>query len=437
MKKTSIIILTYNHLEYTKECIRSIQKYTDSDSYEIIIVDNLSTDGTREWLKKQKNLKVIFNSENLGFPKGCNQGIALADSKNDILLLNNDTIVTTNRLKNLQICLYSDPKIGAVGSICNHNENLQDCDFEYDDFGTMQKLAKKNNRSNPNLWEEKNFLIGFCLLIKREVIHKIGMLDEKYTPGYIEDNDLSLRIIQLGYRLALCHDSFIHHYLGSSFRSDLTKFYPILEKNRQYFKNKWGFSTLAFDEIKDGSIRLLEKPTKILEFDCGIGSTLLKIKYQYKDVVIHGIESNASKREIVSQLAKTFSSLEEVLEYDYDYILIGNILETIENPENLLMKLKKYLRDGGYIIGEIHNTASIQNMLALLNDCWYYRAMNTRNQFTIHDIDLLFSKSGYQNSFLFSWYTTLNTEEQKLLEFLNEKYPKNYDIVSYTFRYQK
>ena len=194
---------------------------------------------------------------------------------------------------------------------------------------------------------------------------------------------------------------------------------------------------MAFDEIKDGSIRLLEKPTKILEFDCGIGSTLLKIKYQYKDVVIHGIESNASKREIVSQLAKTFSSLEEVLEYDYDYILIGNILETIENPENLLMELKKYLRDGGYIIGKIHNTASIQNMLALLNDCWYYRAMNTRNQFTIHDIDLLFSKSGYQNSFLFSWYTTLNTEEQKLLEFLNEKYPKNYDIVSYTFRYQK
>ena len=219
-RKTSIIILTYNNLDYTKDCIDSILKFTKKGTYEIIVVDNLSTDGTREWLKKQKNLKVILNNKNLGFPKGCNQGIEIANSHNDILLLNNDTIVTENWLENLKICLYSDTSIGAVGAVSNHDENLQGCNFTYEDFDTMQLLAKQNNISNPKRWEQKIFLIGFCLLIKREVINQIKELDENYSPGYIEDNDLSLRITELGYKLMLCHDCFIHHYLGSSFRKD-------------------------------------------------------------------------------------------------------------------------------------------------------------------------------------------------------------------------
>ena len=91
-KKTSIIILTYNHLDLTKDCIESIRKYTEQDTYEIIIVDNHSQDETPEWLKTQSDLHVILNQENVGFPKGCNIGIEASARENDILLLNNDTI---------------------------------------------------------------------------------------------------------------------------------------------------------------------------------------------------------------------------------------------------------------------------------------------------------------------------------------------------------
>ena len=91
--KTSIIILTHNKLEYTQLCINSIRDFTEVGSYEIIIVDNNSTDGTVEWLSKQPDILSIFNSENLGFPKGCNQGIE-ASTGDNILLLNNDTIAT-------------------------------------------------------------------------------------------------------------------------------------------------------------------------------------------------------------------------------------------------------------------------------------------------------------------------------------------------------
>ena len=148
MRKTSIIILTYNHLEYTKRCIESIRKYTKKDTYEIIVVDNYSTDGTRKWLKEQKDIKVIYNLQNEGFPKGCNIGIMEKEKENDVLLLNNDTIVTTSWLENLQTCLYSKKEIGAVGAVCNQTENDQGVSFTYDDFDEMECLAKENNISN-------------------------------------------------------------------------------------------------------------------------------------------------------------------------------------------------------------------------------------------------------------------------------------------------
>lgn len=434
-RKTSIIILTYNNLEYTKDCIESIIKYTKKGTYEIIVVDNLSTDGTREWLKEQKNLKVILNDENLGFPKGCNQGIKTANTNNDILLLNNDTIVTENWLKNLQNCLHSDPIIGAVGAVSKSNENMQDCDFIYEDFDTMQQLAKENNISNPDRWEQKIFLIGFCLLIKREVIDKIKELDEEYTPGYIEDNDLCLRINELGYKLMLCHDCFIHHYLGSAFRKDLTKFYPILYKNRNYFDNKWGFSTFAFDEIKDASIHLLEKPNRVLELNSGIGTTILKIKYQYKDAIVEGIERDENKRKIAINVANVFSSFEKIKEESYDYILIGDILEHVKSPNNFINKIKKYLKKDGYIIGEIKNASSIDYINNLLYDKCYNKEQ--QNNFTITDIERLFYDEGYYNGFIFSWYKTLNEEEKIIVENLKKIKDKNYEVTYYSFRFQK
>lgn len=114
-KKTSIIVLTYNNLDYNQICLESIRKYTTANTYEIIVVDNNSTDGTREWLKEQNNIKPILNDENLDFPKGCNLGINASEKDNDILFLNNDTKVTPRWLDNLKICLYSDDKIGATG----------------------------------------------------------------------------------------------------------------------------------------------------------------------------------------------------------------------------------------------------------------------------------------------------------------------------------
>ena len=425
--KTSIIILTYNNLDKTKDCIESIRKYTDKDSYEIIVVDNNSTDDTKLFLEEQDDIKVIFNESNVGFPMGCNIGIANSEKTYDILLLNNDTIVTKNWLSNLKKCLYSDEKIGAVGAVSNNRANLQGVDFTYNNFDEMQNLASKNNISDVKKWEEKVCLIGYCLLIKREVMDQLNGLDEGYTPGYIEDNDLSLNIIKLGYRLMLCHDSFIHHYLGTSFRKDEDKFNKIILKNRDYFEKKWNFNVFAFDITKNNSIFLADSPNDVLDYNCGIGTSLLRIKYLFPNAKIIGLEKDVFKREIAEHFGTIVKDLDE-LNQKFDTIFIGNALETEEKPLYFIHNLKKYLKEDGVIIGEISNIASLKNIMLLLDNEWYYHNFTKQNHFTKKDLQTMFNNEGYKEEVIYPF--------KENLEDKNEISKKNKDAINYYYSFK-
>lgn len=425
--KTSIIILTYNNLDKTRDCIESIRKYTDKDSYEIIVVDNNSTDDTKLFLEEQDDIKVIFNESNVGFPMGCNVGIANAEETYDILLLNNDTIVTKNWLSNLKKCLYSDEKIGAVGAVSNNGANLQEVDFTYNNFDEMQNLASKNNISDVKKWEEKVCLIGYCLLIKREVMDQLNGLDEGYTPGYIEDNDLSLNIIKLGYRLMLCHDSFIHHYLGTSFRKDENKFNKIILKNRDYFEKKWNFNVFTFDSTKNNSIFLADSPNDVLDYNCGIGTSLLRIKYLFPNIKIIGLEKDVFKREIAEHFGTIVKDLDE-LNQKFDTIFIGNALETEEKPLYFIHKLKKYLKEDGVIIGEISNIASLKNIMLLLDNEWYYHNFTKQNHFTKKDLQTMFNNEGYKEEVIYPF--------KENLEDKNEISKKNKDAINYYYSFK-
>lgn len=114
---TSIILLTYNELAYTQACIESIRRNT-AQPYELIVVDNGSADGTRAWLAQQPDIQLIANETNLGFAKGANQGLQTATGVN-LLLLNNDTVVTAGWLRRLLTHLHAAPSVGLVGPVSN------------------------------------------------------------------------------------------------------------------------------------------------------------------------------------------------------------------------------------------------------------------------------------------------------------------------------
>lgn len=236
--KTSIVIPVFNKIEYTKLCIESIRKYTDKDSYEIIIIDNNSSDGTKEWLKNQDDLLIIENKENLGFTAGANQGFRAATG-NNLLILGNDTIVSKNWLKNLINCLYSDESIGAVGPLTNSCSNYQAIEVPYrtiEEFDLFSKLI--NSNPSKDKWQEKNRLIAFCLIIKREVFEKVGLFDEIFSPGNFEDDDWSLRIRLAKYKMILAKDTFVHHFGSVSFKEN-PDYASLLERNLELFVKKW------------------------------------------------------------------------------------------------------------------------------------------------------------------------------------------------------
>ncbi|MGG3738364.1 glycosyltransferase [Aeribacillus pallidus] len=395
--KTSIIILTHNQLDYTKQCIESITKYTKEGSYEIIIVDNHSTDGTVEWLKQQNNIKVIFNNENLGFPKGCNQGIEMATGEN-ILLLNNDTIVTKNWLDNLLTCLYSSDDIGAVGPVTNSAAYYSTIPVNYTSIDEMHQFAASYNVPNPDKWEERLKLIGFCMLIKKEAFDKVGLLDERFTPGNFEDDDYSVRLRKAGYRLLLCKDTFIHHYGSISWKKDVNTYSRVLTENEKKFKEKWGTDSNSY-RIDYEMVELItaskEKAIQVLHIGCGSGGTLLKVKHEYPLAQLYGIENNSFSVEEASRFANVMNSFEdeEIQERKFDVILFSD--GNFKLDESLLKFVAEHLNKNGIFIAKIPNIGHYLVIQELLNGG---NPVVNRNMYSFSQIEHLLKDAGFKIS---------------------------------------
>ncbi|MCL5267267.1 MAG: glycosyltransferase [Bacteroidetes bacterium] len=241
-KLTSIVILTYNQLDYTKITIDSLRRHTKSP-YEIIVVDNASSDGTVEYLKAQKDIRAIFNEENLGFPAGCNQGIEIA--KGDyIVLLNNDVVVTNDWLEGLIECSEADTRVGIVGPMTNWISGFQlEKNISYKKVSQMPAFAGKYRRKNRKRWIEVPRIAGFCMLIKREVVEKIGGLDTIFGIGNCEDDDFCLRSKLAGFKVALAGDVFIHHFGSKSFsQRGIDTYLDVVSSKEKIFQEKWGIT---------------------------------------------------------------------------------------------------------------------------------------------------------------------------------------------------
>ena len=199
--KVSIIIVNWNGGEDILECLKSV-KDIDYPDYEIIAVDNGSTDNSVKEIKGAfPDIKLILNDKNLGFPAGVNVGIKAATG-GYILLLNDDTVVARNILKDLVEAMESDPGIGIAGPMIlyySEPDKIWSAGMQLHLLGYASHIGKGLNKELFNKSYPVDYMTGCVVLIKKEVIDKIGLLDPEYFL-YSEDADFCLRARNAGYR---------------------------------------------------------------------------------------------------------------------------------------------------------------------------------------------------------------------------------------------
>ncbi|WP_186333766.1 glycosyltransferase family 2 protein [Paenibacillus xylanexedens] len=236
----SIIIPTYNQREYVLQCVSSIEKHTPAP-FEIIVVDNASKDGTAEaMLRKGGMVRVAALDQNRGFAGGVNHGLMMARGRH-IIVLNNDTLVTPGWLDNMMTCLASDPQIGVVGPVTNYIGGDQQIKVPYREVEDMWSFATTHNRPDAEKHRMTDRLVGFCWLFSRELLERVGYLDEGYAVGNFEDDDWIIRVKLAGYQLAVAGDAFIHHFGSVSMKALGEQDFAVVNKdNEQFYSQKWG-----------------------------------------------------------------------------------------------------------------------------------------------------------------------------------------------------
>lgn len=234
---TSIIIPTYNKGGYLQECISSIKRYTHTP-YEIIVIDNASTDGTADYLRSDPSLRYAISDHNLGFAGAVNYGLHLARGST-LLILNNDSVVTSSWLSNLLHCLHSYPRHSIVGPVTNYISGDQLIEPGYRSIEEMQAFAAAFNRQDPARWQETSRLTGFCMLMRRQDFERLGYFDEGFEIGNCEDDDYGLRARLLGMALIIAKDTFIHHYGSVSMKGLSDRFQEVYERNLAFYSTKW------------------------------------------------------------------------------------------------------------------------------------------------------------------------------------------------------
>lgn len=253
--KVSIVILNWNGLNDTLECLSSIKK-SDYSNYEIIVVDNASFIAEGDIIKKNfPEISLIKSIENLGYAGGNNKGIkfALENKAQYIWLLNNDTVIEPNTLSKLVLEGNRVSQIGLLSPIIYYYASrfrIQHCGtfikwktFEIEDLKNLEDMKALN--------EENTCLFGTALLIKSEVIKKIGYLNEKLF-AYCEDIEYSVRALNAGYLNKMVTNAKIfhkEHYVDVTSKKNFPPHYFYYTTRNIFFfwiKNTFGLQRLKF-----------------------------------------------------------------------------------------------------------------------------------------------------------------------------------------------
>lgn len=240
----SIIILNWNKRELLRRCLSSIKRNVEYPNFEVIVVDNNSSDGSVEMVKRFfPDVRLVENPTNYGFCRGNNEGIRV--SKGIPFILNNDTVIQRGSLRRMVQVLTSDEEVGIVGgTLVTPDGKVQTPGYFFPKscllsavFPSLYKRKMSQTFATFGSRREVCWVSGAALMIKREVINDVGMFDERYF-AFCDEVDLCYRVKRAGYKVVWVADAKIIHVHGATAPLDSKWRRDLNERNTLLFKIK-------------------------------------------------------------------------------------------------------------------------------------------------------------------------------------------------------
>lgn len=384
MTKLSIIVVAYNHLDYTKKCIESLLKYTAGIDFELIVVNNGSTDGTLEYFHTLRDVKIVDLKENRGTSGGINSGFEAATGEY-VLFVSNDLLLTPNWANNLLYCIEADKKIGMVVPASNISSNMQIVSFDYTDDDALYSFARAYNKSDKTKWEERIRLVTYAFIVRYDLFKEIGGMDEDFNSGF-DDDDISFRVRRMGYKLILAMDTFVYHF-GSVTLSQEYNHELIILKNREKFIKKYNLDSWHSAGFDANAVDFLDYPLNkdeinILGINPLCGGTILQLKNKLAGVGINNIKLYgftederyyADLKTICEDVS--FDGINNISNYfkdkSFDYIVVEGQIESFKDFDNFLEALKQLKNKKGKIIFSVKNKSFYKNVIIFLTQGAY------------------------------------------------------------------
>ena len=376
----SIYFQAYNHLEdYTKPAINALLRYTTEIDYELILVDNGSTDGTFEFFQSipHPRKRIYRITKNIGAfygysaAKNATQGRFLRGKY--FVGLPNDILVTKNWLQNMLLCMESDERIGFVVPMSDNVSNRQQVNLGYTNLSDMQEKAAAFNVSDPRKWHDRVRLIPTVCVIRTS-------LRDFYEGDYafiyeFTDDDLSFAYRRLGYRNVLCGDVFVHHEGSTISAAVPEQRVENMEKGRLLFRRKYN-GIDAWDDVINFEVfmrRVLFEKTagkenaRALGIDVRCGTPLLEIQntlrsYGFGNTQLTAYTTDPKYWQDLSYFCEggVFCGDIDRLSHKlgdalYDYIIMGAYVDLYEDALAVIDSSASHLRTGGALVCKMRN----------------------------------------------------------------------------------
>ncbi|SLM29947.1 Glycosyl transferase, family 2 (fragment) [Desulfamplus magnetovallimortis] len=260
----TIIIPVFNNIRYTLNCLKAIHNQNTTFTFEILIIDDNSSDETKEILSLIKGIKNLSNKKNKGFLLSCNKASKHSNGKY-LVFLNNDAAPGSQWLQEILIPFKSHKNVGLVGTMLLFPDgSLQEAGgFVFKD-GSILNYGRNGNpiHCRFNFVRETDYCSGCSIAIPKQLWNRIGGFDERYKPAYYEDTDLAFRVRDMGYKTIYTPFSKIVHFegisCGISLKENIKKYQLI---NKPIFKNRWHQELAKIDKTKPSQLSVW-KPYK-------------------------------------------------------------------------------------------------------------------------------------------------------------------------------